>query len=141
VCHCDLSFLPAPRLFTIRRQRNHEDGPFFSRERFNKVKFRVQQVHRCNEEWPGFSTLFLEALPVERISRCFRFLEPINHGGCPRFGLGTWVLGLPCLIQSTTSMRTSPAGGAALDSEKDFGWPILSRRLRKGGAALRWLPL
>jgi len=53
--------------------------------------------------WPGFSTLFLEALAVERISPCFRFLKPINHGGCPRFGLGTWVLGLSCLIQSATS--------------------------------------
>jgi hypothetical protein len=99
------------------------------------------KIFRKPDGWPGFSTLSLEALPVERISRCFHFLEPINHGGCPRFGSGTWVLGLPFLIQSATSMRTSPAGHAALDSEKDFGWPILSRRWRKGGAALRWLPL
>ena len=30
------------------------------------------------------------------------------------------------------------AGGARFERRGDFGWPILSRRLRKGGAVLRW---
>ena len=65
--------------------------------RTSRVPRRPWRVARQNS--------FLSALGVSQTSQYSRFLNPTNHGGCPRFGSGTWFLGFA--IRTRTSFETS----------------------------------
>ena len=54
----------------------------------------------------GFLILQLEE--SNRNSRPHNFPVAEKRGGCPRFGVGTWVLGLPSLLQEFSATCTPP---------------------------------
>jgi hypothetical protein len=42
---------------------------------------------------PDDGPLIFSVTPADRTSKLLSFHDPEQHGGCPRFAVGTWVLG------------------------------------------------
>src|SRR5437879_4533785 len=97
--------------------RGPEDEPrIFQTPSIERGSFRALTNQNNTEGAPGSSfepgswgCLSLFTLPRRSNEEAFAHWQIKTTGGCPRFVVGTWVLGLLFSSYSSTSIATSPA--------------------------------
>jgi hypothetical protein len=58
----------------------------------NKLRIKIHFLVMAGG--PDNGRLIFSVTPADRTSKLLSFHDPEQHGGCPRFAVGTWVLGL-----------------------------------------------